>query len=160
MDAWTFQTEVRQMEKLMYRVSMSYLGNEEDAADAVQDALASAWEKRDRLKKPEQFRPWMMRILTNRCIDLLRRRKRISFFPLKEDTAVMDTPRQPSPVMEAVNRLKPELRLVVTLHYGDGYSIDDIAQALGTPSGTIKTRLRSARKQLSHTLLVEWGEEA
>ena len=45
-DALTFQAEVRRIEKLMYRVSMSYLGNVEDAADAVQDTLAKAWEKR------------------------------------------------------------------------------------------------------------------
>lgn len=147
------------MEKLMYRVSMCYLGNVEDAADAVQDALVSAWEKRDRLKKPEQFRAWVMRILTNRCIDLLRKRKRFSFFPLEEDTAVIDTSASPSPVMEAVGRLKPELRLVVTLHYADGCSVAEIADALCIPSGTVKTRLRSARKQLSRTLLVEWEEE-
>ena len=42
MDALTFQAEVRRIEKLMYRVSMSYLNNQEDAADAVQDTLARA----------------------------------------------------------------------------------------------------------------------
>lgn len=147
------------MERLMYRVGMSYLGRDEDAADAVQDALTSAWEKRDRLKKPKQFRPWMMRILTNRCIDMLRRRKRVSFFPLEEDTALAPPPAQPSPVMEAIRQLRPELRLVVTLHYVDGYSISEMAESLGLASGTIKTRLRLARKQLSQTLRVEWEEE-
>lgn len=157
-DALTFQRQVRQLEKLMYRVSMSYLSNNEDAADAVQDALTIAWEKRNHLKKPEQFKPWLMRILANRCIDMLRRRRRISFFPIREDSVVAPPP-HPSPVMEAVGRLKPELRLVVTLYYVDGYSVGDIAEALGMASGTVKTRLYSARKQLSQTLRVEWEEE-
>lgn len=158
MDALTFQRQVRQMEKLMYRVSMSYLSNSEDAADAVQDALTIAWEKRNHLKKPDQFKPWLMRILANRCIDMLRRRKRISFFPIREDSVVAPPP-APSPVLEAVGRLKPELRLVVTLYYVDGYSVDDIAEVLSMPCGTVKTRLYSARKQLSQTLCVEWEEE-
>ena len=66
MDALTFQAEVRRIEKLMYRVSMSYLNNQEDAADAVQDTLARAWEKRHFLARQEHFKPWVMRILTNR----------------------------------------------------------------------------------------------
>ena len=159
MDALTFQTEVRRIEKLMYRVGMSYLGNNDDVADAVQDTLAKAWEKRNHLKKLEQFKPWMMRILTNRCIDMLRKRKRISFFPLEDDTVVVEMPPQLSPVMEAISQLRPELRLVVTLHYVDGYSISEIAESLGIASGTVKTRLHSARKRLSHTLLVEWEGE-
>ena len=87
MVALTFQEEVRRIEKLMYRVSMSYLGNTEDAADAVQDTLEKAWEKRNTLSHPEQFRPWTMRILANRCKDVLRKRRRKSFYPPEEHTA-------------------------------------------------------------------------
>ena len=64
------------------------------------------------------------------------------------------------PVMEAIGDLKPEWRTVVLLHYVDGYAVQEIAQSLGIPSGTVKTRLRAARKRLSQTLLVEWGEES
>lgn len=52
-DALTFQAEVRRIEKLMYHVSMSYLGNTEDASDAVQDTLVKAWEKQGRLSGVE-----------------------------------------------------------------------------------------------------------
>lgn len=158
-DALTFQAQVRQMETLLFRVSMSYLGNAEDAADAVQDALTKAWEKQHLLKRTEQFCPWVMRILTNRCKDILRRRKRRSFFPLEEDTLTAEMPLPQSPVMEAVSLLKPELRTVVLLRYMDGYSVLEIAHSLGLPEGTVKTRLHTARKCLKHTLLVEWEED-
>lgn len=154
-----FQAEIRRIEKLMYRVGMSYLQNSEDAADAVQEALIRAWEKRGSLRSDDQLKPWIMRILTNCCIDMLRKRRRRSFLPLDEGIATAEPPAQPSPVMEAVAMLKPELRLVVTLHYVDGYSVSELAGALGLPQGTIKTRLRAARKRLSHTLLVEWEED-
>ena len=65
-------------------------------------------------------------------------------------------PETENAVTEAMKKLKPELRIVMTLHYVDGYSIQEMAEALGIPTGTIKTRMRNARKQLSRTLLIEW----
>lgn len=143
----------------MYRVSMSYLSDVEDAADAVQDTLAKAWEKRNILSRPEQFKPWVMRILVNQCKDVLRKRRRRSFYPLEEDTASIDPSVPQPPVMEAIKALKPELRAVMVLHYVDGYAVQEIASSLGIPLGTVKTRMRSARKRLKQTLLVEWEEE-
>ena len=144
----------------MYRMSMSYLNNQEDAADAVQDTLARAWEKRRFLARKEHFKPWVMRILTNQCRDVLRKRRRRSFYPLEEDSVTVEMPEPQPPVMAAIGALKPEWRAVVLLHYVDGYAVQEIAQSLGIPSGTVKTRLRAARKRLSQTLLVEWGEDS
>ncbi len=143
----------------MYRVSMSYLTNVEDAADAVQDTLTKAWEKRNILARPEQFKPWVMRVLVNQCKDVLRKRKRRSFYPLEEKVASMGPPAPQPPVMESINALKPELRTVIMLHYVDGYAVQEIAESLGIPLGTVKTRMRTARKRLQQTLLVEWEEE-
>ena len=50
MDALIFQAEVRRIEKLLYRIAWSYMGNNQDVEDAVQDALVKAWEKRDTLR--------------------------------------------------------------------------------------------------------------
>ena len=159
MDALTFQAEIRRIEKLLYRIAWSYMGSNADAEDAVQDALIKAWEKRDSLRDLEQFRPWMARILTNQCKDLLRTRKKWSFCPLEEAAAQEAEPAEPvSPVFDAVKKLKPELSLLVTLHYVDGCSMQDLADDLGIPVSTVKTRLRSARKQIGRTLLVEWEE--
>lgn len=143
----------------MYHVSMSYLSDVEDAADAVQDTLVKAWEKRNILSRPEQFKPWVMRILVNQCKDVLRKRRKRSFYPLEENTASIDPPVPQPPVMEAIHALKPELRAVVILHYVDGYTVQEIASSLGIPPGTVKTRMWSARKRLRQTLLVEWEEE-
>ena len=160
-DAVIFQTEIRRIEKLLYRIAWSYMGNEADVEDAVQDALIKAWEKRDSLRDLKQFRPWMSRILMNQCKDLLRKRRRWNFYPL-EDAAAQEAeaPDVDAPVLEAVRKLKPELGMLITLHYVDGYSVQDLAKALGIPENTVKTRMRSARKQLGRTLLVEWGAEA
>ena len=161
MDALTFQAEIRRIEKLLYRIAWSYLGNNADVEDAVQDALIKAWEKRESLRDLKQFRPWMSRILTNQCKDLLRKRKKWNFCPLEEAVAQeANAPEPDAPVLEAVSRLKPELSLLITLHYVDGYSIQDLADNLGIPESTVKTRMRSARKQLGRTLLIEWEAES
>ena len=158
-DAVMFQAEALRMEKLLFRIAWSYMGNCPDVEDAVQNALIKAWEKRETLRDIRQFKPWMTRILTNQCKDMLRKRKRWSFYPLEEDTAQVEMPETETPILEAIKKLKPEQRLVITLHYVDGYSIREITEALGVPSGTVKTRMRNARKHLSRILLIEWEEE-
>lgn len=157
-DAVTFQAEVKRIERLMYRVAWSYLGNNQDVEDAVQDAIVKAWEKRDSLRRQEQFKPWLTRILVNQCKNVLRKRRKWSFFPLEEDTASVEPPEDGATVHEALQKLKPEQRIVMTLYYVDGYTIQEIADTLSIPLGTIKTRLHSARKQLKQILLVEWEE--
>ena len=151
-----FQAEARRIERLLYRIARSYLNDDQEAEDAVQDALIKAWEKRKTLRNIHQFQPWISRILSNRCKDILRKRKRWSFFPLEEDTVQVEMQETENAVLEAMKKLKPELRIIMTLHYVDGYSIQEMTEALGIPEGTVKTRMRSARKQLSKTLLVDW----
>ena len=112
-----FKTEILRIEKLLYRIARAYQNNEQDAEDAVQDALIRAWEKRDTLKDIRQFTPWMTRILSNRCKDMLRRSRKWSFFPLEEDTVLTEMPDLEMPVMEAMQHLKPALRLLITLYY-------------------------------------------
>ena len=136
MDALMFQAEVKRVEKLLFRIAWSYLPQEQDTEDAVQDAL----------------------ILARQCLNVLRKRRRYSFFPLEEDAVSFEMPEPVSPLQEAMNGLKPDLRLAVTLHYVDGYTVQQIADALGIPVGTVQTRLHRARKHLKKSLLIEWEE--
>ena len=160
MDAVTFQTEAMQYERLLYRISWSMLGSAEDCADAVQEALTRAWQKRDSLRSMDAFRPWLTRILTNTCKDMLRKRKKVRFVPLEEDESVAYEPNmEPMPLEEAVKRLSPEHRAVTLLFYLEGYSIKEIAEMLALPSGTVKSRLMYARRRLQALLREEWEDE-
>lgn len=155
MDAETFQHQVMQVQKLLFRIAWSYMGNLPDVEDMVQDAIEIAWAKRSILRDSRQFAGWIACILTNRCKNALRRRRVVSFFPLEEGSAIVQGPTEEPPVVEALARLKPELRLLMALRYTDGYTMQDIAQALGIPLGTVQTRLMRARKQLKDILMVE-----
>lgn len=160
MDAFTFQAEAMKLEKLLYHVSWTMLHNNEDCADAVQDALLRAWEKRRTLRSTDRFKPWLVRILINQCNDLLRRQKRRSFFPLQEDTAAVEAPTEPLPLAETLAHLKPEWRTVIVLHYLEGFSVQEIARITRAPSGTVKSRLKYAREHLGMLLGDEWKEDA
>ena len=64
-----------------------------------------------------------------------------------------------NPVLEAIQKMKPEYRTLMTLYYLDGCSVRELSEITGVPQGTVKTRIRNARKQLSKTLLIEWEDE-
>lgn len=155
MDADTFQREATQHERLLYRVSWSLLGSNEDCADAIQEALMRAWQKRDSLRNIKAFKAWLVRILTNVCTDMLRKRPKQDCVPIEEDMAVTEDTESPVPLREAIDRLTGEQRAVTLLHYLEGYSIKEISQMLGLPTGTIKSRLLYARQRLQRLLSEE-----
>lgn len=152
MDAETFQREALQHERLLYRVSWGMLRNNEDCADAIQETLTRAWQKRDTLRDLKAFRPWLVRILSNTCTDMLRKRPKQDNVPIEEDTVAVEQPESPVPLREAIDRLNAEQRVVTLLHYLEGYSIKDIANMLGVPAGTVKSRLLYARQRLQRLL--------
>ena len=155
MDKREFSRRVLAMENRLYRVSCGLLRNPQDRLDAAQEAVIRAWERIDSLRKPEYFETWLTRILINVCRDMLRTGR--SIVPLEaiaEQSAPEETDRELS---DAIRRLDGELRIVVALHYMEGYKVREIAGMLGIPAGTVKTRLMRAKKQLRKHL--EEGED-
>ena len=157
-DEATFMDEVEAMERALYRVSRSLLKSPEDCADAVQEALTRAWQKHNTLRNPSRFRPWLMKILVNTCRDMLRQRQKIRFVPLEEDILPTEPPAEPLLLKECIDQLRPEWRITVLLYYLEGFSVAEIADTLGVPQGTVKTRLMKARARLSVLLREDWEE--
>ncbi len=146
MDIQTFEAEVLQLERLLYKVSWSMLSNQEDCADAVQEALTRAWQKRDTLRNQKAFRGWLVQILHNVCNDMLRKRQKQRSVPMDENAlADLADENNAFTMLELLECLSPDYRTTVVLHYLEGYRVRDIAQMLDTPAGTIKTRLLKAR---------------
>lgn len=146
MDIATFEQEVLKIEKLLYRVSWSMLSNQEDCADAVQESLTRAWQKRDTLRSPRAFRSWLIQILSNVCKDMLRKRQRQRWVPLEEEALeAMAGDTGGFALLDTLQMLSPEHRTTVILHYLEGYRVRDIARMMDTPVGTVKSRLMKAR---------------
>lgn len=140
-----------------YRLAGLLLGDRIEAEDAAQDALLRAWRAAHSLRDPAGFQAWFDRILVNICRDRLRRRRRISFISLD--------PIPPSPVADpfrelldrdeavrAMAVLTGDQRVVVVLHYWADLPLAAVAERVGWPLGTVKSRLHQALRRLQKQL--------
>ena len=139
-----------------YRLAWAILADDCDAEDATQDAFMSAWRQRSTLRDADQFDAWFGRILINGCRDRLRRRalaRRLAS-PVVEGVA----PDHSSSTLErdelfaAVAELEPDQQIVVMLRFWLDLTVDDIADRLGVPAGTVKSRLHRSMLRLRAAL--------
>lgn len=150
MDRQFFIASAQAMERSMYCIARSYLRCEADCEDALQNALLRAWEKRSTLREERYFRTWLTRILINSCKETLRRQRRES---PSADFPEAAAPQGGDPALwESLRALDEKYRVIVVLHYRDGYSVREIASILRVPESTVKTRLVRARQQLKSLL--------
>jgi RNA polymerase sigma-70 factor (ECF subfamily) len=141
-----------------YRLAGLFLGSRAEAEDATQEAYLRAWRRIATLRDPDGMQAWFDRILTNVCLDRLRRRTRVRFIALDEGVASMPTGDpfravlDRDEVLRAVAVLADDERLVVILHYWADLTLEAIAQRVGWPLGTVKSRLHRALLRLSETI--------
>ncbi len=134
--------------KDLYRLAFYYLGNAQDAEDAVQEAALAAWENFGGLKNRASFRPWIFKILVNRCRKAFRRGRRAEQ-PVSEPEEAYEMELSSRVEMtELLSRLTREERLIVTLAVFGGYKGEEIARILGRNHSTIRSKYRRALKKL------------
>lgn len=154
-----FTTEVLKAEKSLYHIAKSILGNNEDCADAMQNAILHAFEKLHTLQNSKYFKTWITRILMNECYQLIRSKKEQIPY---EDYFEMQAPAEQesySEVFDAVMELEANYRIPLILFYVEGFSIKEICQILKLSQSTAKTRLCRSRKLLKEKLTGVYGYE-
>lgn len=132
-----------------YRLAAVILGEQEEAEDATHDAAVRAWQRMGTLRDPEKFEPWFQRILINVCRTRLRTRRRppaLMLAPTQTDS--MEESLEHAALKEALATLTFEHRTVIALRYLEDLTIEQIANRVGVRSGTVKSRLHYALKQL------------
>jgi RNA polymerase sigma-70 factor (ECF subfamily) len=156
--------------RMVYSVAFAIVGSETEAEEVTQDVFLRAWEKAESYE-PQKARvvTWLARIARNRAIDVLRqsgaRNARVldsgdalEFLP---DTGAVDpgesaaTAGKRRVVQAAVARLPPEQRRALTLAFMHGLTHREVAERLGEPLGTVKTRIRDAMHRLRDVLKEE-----
>jgi RNA polymerase sigma-70 factor (ECF subfamily) len=155
----------------VYRQAYWIMGDEDAAADATQEAFLRAFRNRQTFREGP-FRPWIMKITTNYCLDQLRRRKTRKTLPLdifdendeeignpswiKDPSGsiedIVESSETQSWIMECINRLPVEYRTAVILVELQNMDYQEAASVMGIPLGTFKSRLARARLKLQKWL--------
>ena len=146
---------------LCYAIANRNLRDAERAQDADQQAFLLAWRELPRLRDTESFGPWLHRLLVNACYEELRRHRRWS---TRIRVLPLDGPAGSDPMVSvddrdtldrAFRRLSPEHRAVFVLHHHAGHPLAEIADIVGVPVGTVKSRLHYATQSLRAAIVAD-----
>lgn len=158
----TWEQVVRDHSARVYRLAYRLSGNQQDAEDLTQETFVRVFRSLADFS-PGTFEGWLHRITTNLFLDMVRRRQRIRFDALPEDTERLpgaapspeqvyaDTHLDPQ-VQAALDALSPEFRVAVVLCDIEGLTYEEIAATLGIKLGTVRSRIHRGRVQLRETL--------
>jgi RNA polymerase sigma-70 factor (ECF subfamily) len=137
-----------------YRLAGLLLGNSAEAEDVTHDAVIRGWKAASGLRDPTRFEAWFDRIVINACRDRIRRQRRIRFVSI-DDVESVGASNDPFAAVlaadaayAALESLDLDLRAVVILRFWGDLTIDQIAERLDMPAGTVKSRLSRALERL------------
>ena len=142
----------------VYRVAYSYMKNQYDSEDAVQETFLRLMRQTKPMKDETHLKGWLIVTVSNVCRDMLRRRARepvaleLYTEPAKESPQIDE-------LMEAILRLPEKYKTAVYLYYYEGYSVKEIAELLDSVPNTVKSWLKRAREQLRELLEEDYDEE-
>jgi len=170
-DLEAFNLLILRYQNLLFGIALRLLNDEDTAADAVQEALISAF-RRFHTFRGDSLRSWLARVVVNACYDEMRRKRRQHSVPLEQfnsegdeiETSYWLVDRQADPelqfesfeledaIQNSLHKLPPIYRLVLVLVDIEGLSYEEAASAVRVPVGTVKSRLARARLQMQKSL--------
>ena len=163
-DPSAFTELVRRHRDRLWAVAMRTTGDPEDAGDALQDALISAFRNAGSFRGDSAVTTWLHRIVVNACLDRMRRRRARPTVPLPEEDGEtghrgLADPRNDLDRLElrmeidrALKALPDDQRAAIVLVDVEGYSVAEAASVLGVPEGTVKSRCSRGRARLAVAL--------
>lgn len=157
-DRLAMQTLFARHRTAVYRWLLRFVGNEAVAEDLLSDVFLDVWRQADRFQARSSVSTWLLAIARFKALSARRTRKDAELDEAIEAT-IADPADNPEVMLEkknreelvraALNNLSPEHKEVIDLVYYHEKSVDECAQILGVPSGTVKTRMFYARKKVA-----------
>lgn len=170
-DLESFNLLILRYQNLLFGIALRLLNDEDAAADAVQEALISAFRRFDSFRG-DSLRSWLARVVVNACYDEMRKKRRQHSVPLEQFNSdgeeietsywLIDPESDPelqfeaseleSAIQSSLDKLQPIYRLMLVLVDIEGLSYEEAALAAHIPVGTVKSRLARARTQMQKSL--------
>ena len=150
-----FCRNVRLYEKSMYYLAYSIVRNEADAGEVISESIFRAYKNYSALKSEKHFKAWMLQIVHNTAVELIRKNSKYIPVEQMEETGSGDFGIEiitKIAVREAVESLKQPYRTVTVLYYYENLPVKAIARITGTNIVTVKKQLSRSRKMLLEML--------
>ncbi|MTI48569.1 sigma-70 family RNA polymerase sigma factor [Sporosalibacterium faouarense] len=172
-DLDAFEDLISKYEKKAYNIALKILKNPEDAMDISQEAFIKVYKSIKKFKFQSSFSTWLYRIVTNTCMDFLRKNKLQVYSldnPIKTDDGeiereVKDNSNSTEEMYEkkmtkelvhqSIDKLDEIHRVAIILRDIEGFSYQEISEILGCTMGTVKSRISRARSSLKEIILEE-----
>jgi RNA polymerase sigma-70 factor (ECF subfamily) len=157
-DVRAFGELARRHQAALYRLAVRVMGDASEAEDALQEALLDAWRRVGHFRSESAFSTWMYRVVTNRCLGMLRRRRPVPVGRVVE-AAAPDSPERSAEVDaglaelgHGLRSLRAELRVCWVLRELEGLGYAEIAQITGATEDAVRGRIHRARVQLAEVM--------
>ncbi|MCL2150807.1 MAG: sigma-70 family RNA polymerase sigma factor [Coriobacteriia bacterium] len=144
-----FEDIMLRQESRLLRAALAVLGNRAEAEDVVQEAFVRLWLKAPQFDSEQHQAAWLMKVTVNLCRSRLRLHWWSRTVSLLDDYPAADDEQQ---LLEQIAKLPARYRLVLHLHYYEGYSSPEIAQITGQAESTVRQQLTRARRLLKDVL--------
>jgi len=171
-DEKSLEVLIKHYLKPIYSFVYRYVGNSQDAEDITQEVFIKVWRNLKKFDQSKSFKTWIFSIAKNTSIDYLRKKKTVPFSNFENEAGeniLTETLANPLPLPDelferagiaqilntVIQQLSPKYRMVLFLRYNDHFNFREIAEALGEPLNTIKSRHRRALILLKKLLLAK-----
>jgi RNA polymerase sigma-70 factor (ECF subfamily) len=157
-----FKTEVLPISNKLLRMARQVLQNEEEAKDVLQDVFLKLWQKREELEKVDNLEAFAVRMIRNRCLDVIRSRRTVSMEVMKKndkheedssDTDYLENSEMSQLVKKIIGGLPELQRTVIQLRDIEQMEYEEIAESTDMNVNTIRVNLSRARKKVRDEIL-------
>jgi len=155
---------IHQYKKELYKIAFIYTKNEDDALGAIDETVYKAYISIKKLRKPEYFKTWLIRILINECTSVLKKQNKIV---LEDDNSAFDIAIEDESnfkfdyeeLYEAINKLSDKQRTAIILKYFNDLKLSTISEIMEVPENTVKSYIRRGILTLKDLLKEDWVYE-
>ena len=158
-DVRAFEALARRHQATLYRLAARVMGDRAEAEDALQEALLDAWRRIDRFRGDSAFSTWMYRVVTNRCIAMLRKRRPVPVDAVDVHIPAPDSPERAAEadasmaaLGDALRGLTDDLRICWVLRELEGLGYTEIAEITGASEDAVRGRIHRARTRLAEVM--------
>ncbi len=168
-DTESFEILVLRYGKSVYAFATHLVGNAAEAEDVTQETFIKAWRHLDKFDIEKNFKTWLFAIAKNSAFDTLRKKRTIPFSRFEDESGnnmLLETLTDPEPIPDeifakleaadalhdALPKLSPDMRAVLSLYYGEELTFREIGEILGKPLDTVKSQHRRACIMLAKLL--------